>query len=85
MTYGGFVTPYNVLASRIVTVSLLTVNGKARTMPVPATVAGLLVELGVPGTVAVERNGHVVPRARHVETALLAGDKIEVVAFVGGG
>jgi thiamine biosynthesis protein ThiS len=35
--------------------------------------------------VAVERNREVVPRARHGETLLVAGDRLEVVTFVGGG
>jgi thiamine biosynthesis protein ThiS len=33
----------------------------------------------------VERNHEVVPRASHAHTALAAGDRLEVVTFVGGG
>ena len=35
--------------------------------------------------VAVERNGEIVPRSKHPETVLVDGDKIEVVAAIGGG
>jgi thiamine biosynthesis protein ThiS len=35
--------------------------------------------------VAVERNGEVVPRARHADVELADGDVIEIVHFVGGG
>lgn len=64
----------------------LTVNGEARVVPAGTTIAGLLEVLGLqPGQAAVERNGEVVPRARHGETALSAGDVLEVVTFVGGG
>jgi sulfur carrier protein len=49
-------------------------------------VADLIRELALEGKrVAVERNGEIVPRSRHTATALAAGDRIEVVAAVGGG
>jgi sulfur carrier protein len=35
--------------------------------------------------VAVERNGAIVPRSRHADTLLAAGDRIEIVVAVGGG
>ncbi len=48
--------------------------------------AGLLGLLGVkPEHVAVERNRDLVPRARHAEATLDAGDDVEVVTLVGGG
>ncbi|HNQ75256.1 MAG TPA: sulfur carrier protein ThiS, partial [Pseudothauera hydrothermalis] len=34
---------------------------------------------------AVERNGEIVPRARHAETVLADGDRLEIVVAVGGG
>ena len=61
------------------------VNGEPRTVPEGMTVASLLAELEVEGRVAVERNREVVPRARHGEVTLEAGDRLEVVTFVGGG
>ena len=49
-------------------------------------VADLVRELALEGKrVAVEKNGQIVPRSRHAETVLNAGDRIEVVAAVGGG
>jgi sulfur carrier protein len=62
------------------------VNGAERTVSAGATIAGLLVVLGLGGKrVAVERNQAVVPRARHAETTLADGDRLELVTFVGGG
>jgi thiamine biosynthesis protein ThiS len=64
----------------------ISVNGKTRVVPTGTTVAALLVELGVErGRVAVERNHDVVPRKDYDQVTLAAGDRLEVVAFVGGG
>lgn len=64
----------------------IEVNGEARDIDEEATIRALLVELGLGDVlVAVERNELVVPRAAHAETKLEAGDRIEVVHFVGGG
>src|SRR5262250_827590 len=64
----------------------LTVNGEQRTAEPGTTVAGLLRAMGVdPTRVAVERNRDVVPRATWAQADLADGDKIEVVAFIGGG
>ena len=65
----------------------LVVNGSVHTCRAAnATVADLIRELALEGKrVAVERNGEIVPRSRHTATALVAGDRIEVVAAVGGG
>ena len=49
-------------------------------------VADLVRELALEGKrVAVEKNGQIVPRSRQAETMISAGDRIEVVAAVGGG
>jgi sulfur carrier protein len=65
----------------------VTVNGVART--VDATnpdVATLVALLGLAGKrIAVERNGEIVPKSRYAETRVEAGDKLEIVAAVGGG
>ncbi len=64
----------------------ITVNGQNQTTPAGTTVAGLLVQMGVdPVRVAVERNTLVVPRKTWSEAPVADGDRIEVVAFVGGG
>jgi sulfur carrier protein len=64
----------------------VVINGQPRLVPPGTTVAGLIEALGLGGKpVAVERNREVVPRAQHASTILVAGDRLEVVTFVGGG
>ena len=64
----------------------LIVNGEPHLVTEGATVADLVSSLGSdPRSVAVERNGDLVPRARFAATRLAAGDRIEVVRFVQGG
>ena len=64
----------------------LTVNGEQRQASAGTTVAGLLQTMGIdPARVAVERNRDVVPRATWADAGLADGDKIEIVAFIGGG
>ncbi len=64
----------------------ITVNGDAHRVPDGMTIAAFLERLGLGGRrVAVERNRDVVPRADHAATQLADGDRLEVVAFVGGG
>ena len=64
----------------------ITVNGEPREVPAGTTVRGLVEALGLgEGPVAVERNREVVRRREHATTALVAGDVVEIVHFVGGG
>ena len=64
----------------------IIVNGEPQQLPEPMTVAALLETRGLAGKrVAVERNGEIVPRSRHAETALASDDQIEIVVAVGGG
>jgi sulfur carrier protein len=64
----------------------IVINVEARTVLQGTTVAGLIAELGLGDRrVAVERNREVIPRAQHASTVLTAGDRLEVVTFVGGG
>jgi thiamine biosynthesis protein ThiS len=64
----------------------IQLNGDSHDLPAPLTVQALLDRLAIDGrTVAVERNGLVVRRARYAETTVEAGDTIEIVRFVGGG
>ena len=64
----------------------IEVNGEAREVTPGLTVGALLGVLGLGETlVAVERNEEIVPRAEHASCALEAGDRIEIVEFVGGG
>jgi thiamine biosynthesis protein ThiS len=69
-----------------VTTIPITVNGEAREVPAPATVADLLAAVGLDTRkVAVERNMEIVPRSTYAETALAPGDTLEIVHFIGGG
>lgn len=62
------------------------VNGAPRRLETPLTVATLLERDGLAGKrVAVERNGEIVPRSRHADTLVAAGDRLEIVVAVGGG
>jgi len=64
----------------------ITVNGKARQVPTGTTVGALLTDLDVARQrVAVERNADIVPRATYDSVVLTPGDRLEIVAFVGGG
>ena len=64
----------------------IQVNGETQPIDDGVTVARLLRDLGVTAPhVAVELNLEVVPRAKHAETLLHDGDRLEVVTLVGGG
>jgi sulfur carrier protein len=64
----------------------VVLNGEPREVPDGSTVLDLLDSLGRhPRTVAVERNGDILPRERYGATGLRAGDRLEVVHFVQGG
>jgi sulfur carrier protein len=64
----------------------LTVNGEERSFEAVASVEALVAALGLDRRkVAVERNLAIVPRSAYAATALADGDRIEIVAFIGGG
>lgn len=64
----------------------IKLNGKAHTLPQSMTLLALAELLGLnPTQVAIERNREIVPRSRHADTLLSAGDEIEIVHFIGGG
>ena len=68
---------------KVITVSL---NGETRQFDSPIMVAQLLDQLGLTGKrLAVERNGEIVPKSQHAETAVENGDVLEIVVAVGGG
>ncbi len=72
-------------AAAATTISI-TVNGEAREVPAPATVADLLTRIGLDTRkVAVERNMEIVPRSTYADTELTDGDALEIVHFIGGG
>lgn len=61
-------------------------NGEIRPVPHGTTVLALLQDAGLAGRrVAVEVNGEIVPRSRHGERVLGAGDRVEIVHALGGG
>ncbi len=64
----------------------ITVNGEKKAFDGPLTVSDLLAALELqPRKIAVERNLEIVPKSQFGETALMNGDQIEIVQFVGGG
>ncbi len=71
---------------RMATTLQVMLNGEARTLTGPVTVAGLLVAIGLDTRkVAVERNEEIVPRSAYATTELASGDALEIVHFIGGG
>jgi thiazole synthase len=65
---------------------VVTINGETRRLAQPLTVAGMLAELGLDqAKVAVERNLEIVTRSSYDRVALVDGDRIEIVHFIGGG
>lgn len=64
----------------------ITVNGEPRSFEQPLSVARLVELLRLkPMGVAVELNREIVPRSRWKAQEIAAGDRIEIVTFVGGG
>jgi thiamine biosynthesis protein ThiS len=62
------------------------VNGEPREVPERLSLAALLAWLQLPADrVAVERNREIASRATWDATLIQAGDRLEVVHFVGGG
>ena len=64
----------------------IQVNGEAKDFVAGATVRQLLDQLGLnPARVAIECNLRILPKAKWEETRVAAGDRFEIVQFVGGG
>jgi sulfur carrier protein len=67
----------------------LIINGQTReleTLHEGSTVAELVATLAMQADrVALERNGAIVPRTEWSQTPIAAGDRMEIVHFVGGG
>lgn len=64
----------------------VTVNGSAHRFEPPLELAALLARLELSGKkIAVEKNGEIVPKSAHASTLLQDGDRLEIVAAVGGG
>lgn len=64
----------------------ITINGEAREIAAESSVTELVTLLDLTaGRLAIELNLSILPRAAWAETKLQAGDKLEIVHFVGGG
>ena len=66
----------------------LIINGQVREMALQdgSTVADLVQTLALAaGRVALEQNGEIVPRDTWAQKPVMAGDRMEIVHFVGGG
>ena len=65
---------------------LIEVNGERRETPPGTTVRALLDQLGLnAGRVAIEYNLEILPKSEWDVTRMTAGDRLEIVQFVGGG
>ncbi len=64
----------------------IVVNGEARAIADGLSLYALIEQMSLPpARIAIELNREVVRRADWPETFLAAGDKLEIVHFVGGG
>ncbi len=73
-------------ASRAAGTITVTANGDPVALTAGATLDDLIATLALRGRrIAVEHNGHIVPRSRYAQTCLADGDRIEIVHAVGGG
>jgi sulfur carrier protein len=64
----------------------VTINGELREFEAALSLAQLLDCLGLAGKkLALERNGEIIPRSRFGAQTLQDGDRLEIVAAVGGG
>ena len=62
------------------------INGELREFDEPQSVHSIVTGLGLdPRKIAVERNLEIVPRSAYDATAVAAGDRLEIVHFIGGG
>jgi len=64
----------------------IVLNGQAKKLAGPLSVAALVAELGFTGKrIAVERNGEIVPKSTYAQVMIAAADRLEIVVAVGGG
>ena len=64
----------------------ILLNGVAKMLAAPTTIAELIEQLGYTGKrIAIERNGDIVPKSTHATVILCDGDRLEIVVAVGGG
>lgn len=63
----------------------IRINGQARELPAPATVADAIALIGATPPYAAAVNREFVPRSRHAEHALHEADEVEIIRPVTGG
>ena len=64
----------------------ITLNGDQFPVDGDLALMVLLERMGMrPNRVAVELNREIVPKAKYPQTIVRAGDKVEIINFVGGG
>jgi thiamine biosynthesis protein ThiS len=64
----------------------IQVNGEKKEAQAGSSVRQLVEQLGLnPARVAIEYNLQILPKAKWEETRVAAGDRFEIVQFVGGG
>lgn len=64
----------------------IQLNGHPHALAEHSTLLSLLEQQGLAERrVAVEVNGEIVPRGRHAQLTLQAGDRVEIVHALGGG
>lgn len=64
----------------------LTLNGESLEVLDDSNAHDLIVQLGYENQcIALEINEAIIPKSKHTEFALNAGDKIEIIKAVGGG
>ena len=64
----------------------VVVNGETRTIDATGSLSELVQALGLAGKrIAIECNGEIVPKSRYADTRVAPGDRLEIVAAVGGG
>ncbi len=65
---------------------LITVNGQERDVAPGRTLHDLVLDMNLdPSVVVAELNRDIVPGASFARTSLNAGDRLELLSFVGGG
>lgn len=64
----------------------LVINGEKRDCTGIGTVGELVANLELDSRkVAIEKNLEIVPRSAYAQTPLAAGDRLEIITFIGGG
>ncbi len=64
----------------------IIINGETQAFDAAVSVAEVLARLGLPETkIAVEHNLEIVPKSAYASHMVEAGDRIEIVHFIGGG